>query len=72
MFQGGFYGLSADACDKGYLGEADSMCQGDEDCKDEAAGLYFFMLKDHMYSSRPKDGFSCASQCTYNYILGLE
>ena len=69
--QGSYYGVGAELCDKGFLSEADRLCDGEEDCKDEAAGLYFFMLKDHEYTARSKAAFSCAAECTYDYILGL-
>ena len=69
--EGSYYGLGAEVCDTGFLGEADRLCGGDESCKDEAAGLYFFMLKEHMYMTPNTAGFACAAECTYEYILGI-
>ncbi|ELU11710.1 hypothetical protein CAPTEDRAFT_223090 [Capitella teleta] len=68
---GAYHNMNAVICDRGFLNEADRLCRGDATCKDEAAGLFFFMLRDRVFTDIQSTGFACAAKCTFEFITGI-
>ena len=71
MFQGADHDLAPGDCDKGYLAEASVLCHEEEECKDEAAGLFILMIKNHAFIPQYYTPEMCREECTYDYIAGV-
>jgi len=77
MLQGAEFGLSAEACDEGYLRESERLCsrqsvsgQGLGHCRGEAAGLFVIMAEEHSYYPSGVTPGICRERCAYDFIIG--
>lgn len=75
---GGYFGMTSDTCDRGYMNEAAVACSRQRDpdtCHEDALGLYAVMIGQHIalspggYPSAPPE---CAAPCVYGFIVGAD
>jgi len=73
--QGSYYGMTADSCDRGYMGAAHLACAHaplDEDkCHSQALELYSIMFNSQEFAG-DLSSYQCTAPCIYDYIVNSE